>query len=522
MVRMSNRAGRVGIANAVLVLLPTLGMAATPPQEALWQEAQGYEQAGQWDRATEAYGRLLAQDRQQPDLQARLQFSVRRSHQARRHRDPVYRTKVLALPVSQALDLYVEVLTKLNTQYADRDKASIERLYRSGLDEFRAALSEPTFLREQLSGVEPATVAELAEKLRGESANRSVAAVKDARAAVRDLAWDAQRITGLNPTVAILEFACGASNGLDEYSLFLTPGQPLDDPAALSGELAAYGLLLTWKDRQLAVDRVVTGSWAADLGLRPGDRITRVGKQALDQLLPDAVAELVRGDAAAIAELTILQAGSSVPRVVTLPGFVPSVQDDRIEREGVGYVRIANFQKTTLHELDSALARLRSEGMRVLVLDLRGNPGGAFAAAVQIADRFLPYGVIVSAQGQVRAFAKTYVAQNPLTALDVPLVVLVDGDTASAAEVVAGALKDNDRAVLVGQQTYGKGTIQKLLPLQAGSGLYLTLARLYGPRGQAVSGAGVTPHVLEPRRAGMKDFQLDVALEQATRLLAMH
>ncbi|HEX4592249.1 MAG TPA: S41 family peptidase [Gemmataceae bacterium] len=520
MVWMKKRAGRVGI--AVWGLLPTLAIAASPPHDALRQEAQAYEQAGQWDKATEAYARLLAQDRQQPELHARLQNSVRRSHQARRHRDPVYRTNVLGLPVSQALDLYVEVLAKLNTQYADREKVSIERLYRSGLDEFRAALSEPTFLREQLNGVDPGAIAELADRLRSDAANRSIAAIRDARAAVRDLAWDAQRITGLNPTVAILEFACGASNGLDEYTLFLTPGQPLDDPAVLSGELAAYGVLLGWKDRQLVVDRVVPGSWAADYGLRPGDRITRVGKQALGQLLPDAVVELFRGDAATVAELTVLPAGSPVPRVLSLPGFIPSVQDDRIEREGIGYLRIANFQKTTLRELDAALSRLRSEGMRVLILDLRGNPGGAFAAAVQVADRFLPSGVIVSATGQVRAFAKTYLAQNPMTASDVPLVVLVDGDTASAAEVVAGALRDNDRALLVGQQTYGKGTIQKLLPLQAGSGLYLTLARLYGPRGQAVSGVGVAPHVVEPRRDGMKDFQFDVALEQATRLLAMH
>jgi carboxyl-terminal processing protease len=159
--------------------------------------------------------------------------------------------------------------------------------------------------------------------------------------------------------------------------------------------------------------------------------------------------------------------------------------------------------------------------MRVLVIDLRGNPGGLFAAAVQVAERFLPAGVIVSTHGQLRAYAKMYVAQNPLTATDVPLVVLVDGDTASAAEVVAGALKENDRAFLVGQPTYGKGSIQKLLTLQAGAGLNLTLARFYSPRGQPFAGAGVAPHLVEPRRDGMKDFQLDLAIEQAARLLTM-
>jgi len=157
----------------------------------------------------------------------------------------------------------------------------------------------------------------------------------------------------------------------------------------------------------------------------------------------------------------------------------------------------------------------------VLILDLRCNPGGVFAAAVQVADRFLPAGVIVSTQGQLAAFTKTYLAQNPVTAVDTPLVVLVDAETASAAEVVAGALKENERALLVGQATYGKGSIQKLLALRAGGGLYLTLARFYAPRGQPFGGIGVTPHLIEPRRDGMKDYQFDLALEQAVRLLAM-
>jgi carboxyl-terminal processing protease len=517
--RSQRRLFQVGLALIALAALAVEGRAATPPPESSRDEAQGFEQLGQWDNAVEAYARLLAQDRNQPEVRERLQVCVRRAHQVRRHRDPVYRSKVLTLPLSQALDLYVEVLSKLHRQYADRAKVPIDRLYQNGLEEFRAALSDPTFLREHLPGVEPNALAELRDRLR--DSRHAAETIKDARSAVRDVAWEAGQLTGLNPTVAVLEFACGASNALDEFTVFLTPGQPLDDPAALSGELAAYGLLLNWKDRQLVIDRIVPGTWAADLGLQAGDRVVRVGKQVLDRLLPEAVADLLRGDATAIKELTLQPARGSTPRTVELPGFVPSVQDDRIERDGVGYLRIANFQRTTLQELDSALLRLRSEGMRVLILDLRGNPGGVFAAAVQVADRFLPAGVIVSTQGQMRAYSKTYTAQNPMSAVDVPLVVLVDGDTASAAEVVAGALKDNDRAVLVGQQTYGKGSIQKLLTLQAGSGLYLTLARLYAPRGQSFAGVGVTPHYAEPRRDGMKDAQLEFAVEQAVRLLAM-
>ncbi len=510
----------VGAALAVVVRASAADAPRQVEAETSRQQAREFEQSQQWDKACEIYVRLLAEDRQQPELRDRLQACVRRLHQVRRHRDPVYRNNLLTLPVSQALALYVEILTKLNNQYADRDKVPFDRLYQTGLDELRAALSDPTFLREQLPNAEPAAITKLRDRT-GDDYTPRVTGTKDARAAVRDLAWDAQRLTGLNPTVAILEFACGASNALDEYTFFLTPGQPLDDPSALSGELAAYGLLLNWKDQRLVIERVVPGSWAAGLGLHPGDRVSHVGKEALDRLLPEAVAELFRGDATGIAELSVVPAGASVPRVLTLPRFVPSVQDDRIERDGIGYVRLANFQKTTLQELDSALVRLRSEGMRVLILDLRGNPGGLFAAAVQVADRFLPAGVIVSTQGQLASYTKTYLAQNPMTALDVPLVVLVDGETASAAEVVAGALKENERALLVGQQTYGKGSIQKLLALRAGGGLYLTLARFYAPHGQPFAGIGVTPHLAEPRRDAMKDYQFDLAVEQAARLLIM-
>jgi C-terminal peptidase prc len=507
------------LAVAVLGLFGPAGRSAAPPSDPLRQEALQYERLGQWDKACEVYSQLLAQDRQQPEMRDHLQLCLRRSHQVRRHGDPVYRTKLLALPVSQALDLYAEILAKLNGQYADKDKVPIDRLYRHGLDEVRAALSDATFLREHLPGVAPTALSALRDRLRDDS--RTAADIKEARATVRDLAWEAQRLTDLNPTVLILEFACGASNALDQYTVFLTPGQPLDDPAVLSGELAAYGLLLAWKDRRLVIDRVVPGSWAAGLDLQPGDRVTRVGKQPLDQLLPEAVADLLRGATGAVSDLTIEHTGSGATRVVGLPGYVPSVQDDRIERDGIGYVRLASFQKTTLAELDSALLRLRSEGMRVLILDLRGNPGGVFTAAVQVADRFLPSGVIVSTQGQLRAYTKTYLAQNPMSAVDMPLVVLVDGDTASAAEVVAGALKENDRALLVGQQTYGKGSIQKLLTLHSGGGLYLTLAQFYAPRGQAVTGVGVAPHLVEPRRDGMKDFQFEMAVDQAGRLLTM-
>ena len=333
--------------------------AAPLPADPSRQEAQDFERLGQWEQACEAYARLLAQDRQQPEVRDRLRQCVRRLHQDRRHRDPVYRSTILSLPPSAALSLYVDVLTKLHGQYADTDRVPFDRLFQNGLEELRAALTDPTFLHEHLLGIEPNALAELRDQLRQD---RPIATLKEALATVRELAWETERLTGLSATVTILEFACGACNALDEFTFFLTPGQPLDDPTALSGELAAYGLLLNWKDRQLVVERIVPGSYAATLELQAGDRVTHIGKHALEKLTPAAIVELLRGEPTAIAELTIAGGEMSSPRVLTLPGFVPSVLDDRIERDGIGYLRVANFQTTTLRELDSSTCPAQVRG----------------------------------------------------------------------------------------------------------------------------------------------------------------
>jgi C-terminal peptidase prc len=496
-------------------------VAADPQRD----EAIQFERRGEWDKACDVYARLLAVDRRQPGVRERLQYCVRRLHQVRRHQDPVFREKMLSLPTAQAVHLYGDVLAKLQNFYADREKVPIQRLFQHGLEEFLTALTDSVFQQEYLATVDPVAVAALRDRLRYEWPGRQILDAGEAKAAVRDLARDVQRTISLPPTVVILEFACGACNALDEYTFFITPGQPTDDPAALSGELAAYGVLLNWRDSNLVVDRVVPGSWAAASGIQPGDRVTHLGKQPFERLTPEAVAELLRGDGAAISEITVLPADARRPdaslaaRLLTLPGYAPSVPDAQMERDGIGYLRVANFQRNTLQELESAVLRLRVEGMRALVLDLRGNPGGVFAAAIQVAERFLPQGTIVSTQGQAKGTSKIYTVQQPFVSLEMPLVVLIDGDTASAAEVVAGALKENHRATLVGTTTYGKGSIQCLLTLQAGSGLRLTLARIFSPRGHPFTDVGVTPHYVEPRREPLRDLQLELALEQATRLL---
>lgn len=481
-------------------------------------EAREFERKGQWERACDVYLRLLADDRQQSDLRERLGHCLRRWQQARRLADEHYRHHVAAMPLSQSLTTYSEVISLLQRYYVEPARVDAGRLWRAGLEEIRNALSDPSFVAEQLAGIAASEVADFRARLEREIQS-PVPDVRELRSALRGLAWDAHQRLGVNPSVIVLEAACGACQSGDDYTSFVPPGRTVLETAHWNGELAAFGITVTARDG-LVVERVAPGSWAASQGMQAGDRIVRVGKNSLEKLTAEAALEMIRGERQVLASLTIAGGGMAEPRTIALPESLPSVFDVAMERDGVGTIRLGSFQRTTLQEFDSAVLRLRAEGMRALILDLRGNPGGSFVAAVQIAERFIGDGVIVSTQGQLRGLSRLFRAQNA-AALDVPVVVLVDGDTASAAEVLAGALKDNHRAILVGQPTFGKDTIQQWWHTSAGGAVQLTLARFLLPGGRTFAGVGVSPNFVENRRDPMRDFQFEAALEHATRLAAL-
>jgi C-terminal peptidase prc len=298
-----------------------------------------------------------------------------------------------------------------------------------------------------------------------------------------------------------MEFVCGACNTLDERSAFLPPSE---EYTTHLGQLNSLGMLVASNaDNSLAIQRVAIGSWAAQMGIKEGDKIvTRARKEDHDEVGP-------------LVEIDVISRGESSTHTIKLPESLPSVLDVEMLPGGVGYLRLASFQKTTLPELERALAELQMRGLRALIVDLRGNPGGLFPVSVQVAERFLPDGIIVTTQGQQSIFNRTFESRSGMSAIDVPLFVLIDGETASAAEVLAGALKDNERAVLVGTPTYGKGTIQTVLQLSDAGGVRLTLARFFTPRGQPYNGIGVTPNVTESMRPR------EVAAERARTAAAM-
>jgi carboxyl-terminal processing protease len=216
--------------------------------------------------------------------------------------------------------------------------------------------------------------------------------------------------------------------------------------------------------------------------------------------------------------------------------IIPSISSS-LAAPGIGYVQISCFQPTTLQELDAALAELRKQDVKALILDLRGNSGGLVDVAIEVARRFLTHGVIVSTEHQDPSESTIYQARNP-HALTLPLVVLIDGETASSAEILAGALKENRRATLVGQTTYGKGCSQGLRYLPMGllkvppeeggvslGGLRITMTRYFSPTGQPYSERGVAPHLFveRPLMPSMEplDPQFEAARQEAQRLVEM-
>jgi carboxyl-terminal processing protease len=510
-----------------LAILPALA-GATPENdvETLRHKALQCEEANQWVKACALYEQVLARDRGQLDVRERYQICLRHLQLARRCQDGAFRAQVQSQDFSFTLKVYAEVVAKLRANFVDGQKADPAALFRYGIDELRLALADRSFRQQYLPAATAQSIHDFQAQLGGRWNSVAIENPNDARVRVTEVALAAQAALGIQPAVTVLEFACGACNGLDEYTVLLTPGELIDECTALDGVGAGVGIDVALINHDLAITQVWPGSAAAIAGLKAGDIIRAIDKTAADKLSAEAAAARLKGPAGSRVELEVLALGEPESHLCELMRqtlAVPSVLQVRLlkDQPAIGYCQLAAFQKATVQELDNALVQLRSQGMKGLILDLRGNPGGLFQSAIHVTERFIAEGIIVTTQSRVRDHNRTYRANNN-TALALPLVVLIDGDTASAAEIVAGALKDHDRAMLIGQPTFGKGCIQGVLQLETvASGIRVTLARFFSPRGQAYSGNGVTPHILiEQSPATMSDSQLEVALQQVIRLIS--
>lgn len=536
------RRGLFPVLLGVVVAWAVPAAAQNPPRAAvpsaeeakLRADAEAAERAGKWEKALELYLKLYVGGSGGLDVRDHIRGCLRNVSQVQRQRDPAFRQFVLGLPPADALTLYGEAVTKMSSLYADREKATVEKLFAAGLDELDRALSDPSF-RQQLADATETRIAKFRQAIQDGWKLRLPTTPRAARLAAREIVSAAQSQLGAkNGSAVVLELLCGGCAGLDEFSAYVTPSGAQAELASPVLEFAGYGLLVTFDDKGILIDGLVPGSWAAaHTPIRKGDRILKLNDREVAPATAAVVFSALRSVGPLGHELEMAPTDlDPAPPLVKLPTPLPSVYatDLMSAKDGIGYLRLAAFNDRTPRELDDAILGLKARGAKAVVLDLRGNPGGSFLSSIHSAMRFVPSGIIATTQGQSPDFAgRVFSSDSGMTAHDIPVVLLVDTRTMSAAEVFAAGLKDNNRAVIVGMPTFGKGLVQAPIrlhslnpasedgkPADKSGVLILSVASVFGARGQGLNGVGVTPHWVEAN----PDRQLALALAKALELLA--
>jgi len=290
----------------------------------------------------------------------------------------------------------------------------------------------------------------------------------------------------------------GMVQGLDPHSSFMTKDEHQDLLMETKGSFSGVGIEITVREGVIIVVSPIEGTPAYEAGIESGDRIVKIDdKPTADMTLVDAVKN-IRGEKGTKVRLTIMREGRDKPLEFTIVRDVIPLRSVRNLKltPTVGYIRISNFQGKTTEDLASALDAIEKDGrLEGLILDLRNNPGGLLSQAIEVSDLFLDSGLIVSTKGRDPSQNMEISAHKSGKERKYPIVVLVNGGSASAAEIVAGALQDNKRALVLGTKTFGKGSVQTILPLSDGSGLRLTTARYYTPSGRSIQVSGITPDI---------------------------
>jgi carboxyl-terminal processing protease len=291
----------------------------------------------------------------------------------------------------------------------------------------------------------------------------------------------------------------GMLDTLDPHSAFMPPDAFREMQVETQGSFGGLGIEITVKDRMLTVVAPIDGTPAERAGIQPGDRIVKIeGQPTKDMTLMDAVRKL-RGPKGSKVTISILREGLPDPMDIPLVRETIEVHSVRSKDlgDGIYYVRITSFQEKTSKDLEKALEQAQKAGDAALILDLRNDPGGLLNQAVTVSDMFLDKGqLIVYTQGRIKNQDLRFTAEHSDGLPKWPMVVLVNGGSASASEIVAGALQDWKRAVLIGTKTFGKGSVQTVIPLSDGSGLRLTTAKYFTPRGRSIHGIGITPDII--------------------------
>ena len=309
-----------------------------------------------------------------------------------------------------------------------------------------------------------------------------------------------QYVDEVPPKDIIYNAIKGTLRGLDPHSSFLDPEMYREMQVETSGSFGGLGIEITLKDDVLTVVAPIEGTPAYRAGVLSGDRIIKIeGLTTKDMQLADAVKRM-RGKPGSKVTISIIREGWTEPKDFPITREqirVQSVKTQQIE-PGLEYIRLRQFQEQTAGDLETSLDKFSKDGkITGLILDLRNNPGGLLTSSVEVTEKFIDSGrLVVYTEGRVRNQNMRFQANAKKAYTDFPMVVLVNQGSASASEIVAGALQDWGRAVVLGTQTFGKGSVQTIIPLSDGSGLRLTTAKYFTPKGRSIHGKGLTPDII--------------------------
>lgn len=282
----------------------------------------------------------------------------------------------------------------------------------------------------------------------------------------------------------------GMLNTLDPHSSFFPPKDYTEMQQRQKGSFYGLGILVTKRNDQVTVITPLEGTPAARLGIRAGDVIAEIEGEPTEGLPLDEVVGKLKGPKGTTVHIKIVRVGIAEPiPLAIVREAIPtnSISNVLMLKDDIGYIQIKDFTYTTVRELDEAIATLKKQGMKRLILDLRGNPGGLLDAAVGVADHFIDKGqMIVYTKGRAGDPEQEYRAPGSAERLDVPLIVMINRGSASASEIVAGAIQDHDRGLVVGETSWGKGLVQSVYSLQYGAGLALTTQKYYTPSGRNI------------------------------------
>jgi carboxyl-terminal processing protease len=477
---------------------PADSAAQTAESQEAVRTGAGFERSRRWLEAIEHYENSLKSWPENKDLEYGLRRSKIHFAIERRYADSSFETTLWPMSQPDGIELFNELMEKIRSNYVD--PLSYTSFVAHGTESLYLALANDKFIAKNIPAADPQRIAQMRTVLREQYWNKPVPTREAAVATITEVCQLAQRHTGLHGGAVVQEYIFGGCNALDDYSNFLTPDRLNDLYGNIEGEFVGLGIEMKAElGKGLLLVNVLPDSPAQQGGLRRGDFIVTVEGLDCRKMSTDEAAKLLRGPSGSRVRLErmrgpeqTIEEGVFIRRAVHVKSIpVAKIIDSEA---GIGYIQMSGFQKTSAQELDAALASLERQGMRALIWDVRGNPGGLLTAAVEVLDRFIDQGVLVSTKGRTSDQNWTYSAHRPGTHA-LPLVLLVDGDSASASEIVAGAIRDHRRGIVVGRTTFGKWSVQSIFPVRYSTGLRLTTAKFYSPNGHTLGKIGVRPDV---------------------------